>query len=472
MPFFGQLAWTAQQVYGVPYLTSLGVPEGQIPIFVLSGPLAGLVAPPLIAALSNICQSRWGKRKPFIFVGGIGTITSFLFLAGAESIALYITSPYKAKQASHIIAGLSIYALNFSIQPLQLGLRASVVDHFESHEQPVANLYISGFSSLGSVFVAIVGLGYNPPFWDLVVVVVATLGLLLCFSALVTPLKVELEQIREASPQRSNRSLSTSVVSISLRSRASQLVRKLCYLPPVTKRTCVVQLVSWFAWFLVLNYTSALVSRTYSGLPTTSDNVISRVAVLFYSTALATLAAASIVRWLSREKARHKADHLTNHKFKHHHGNGQLTRTQHILIWWLWKPCLIALATFLSITCVVIIVFPKPSPHAANAISILLGVNGMFFAMANWVPYALIADEASTRARAFAMIAVEGDNIDDKDDTPRLLAVHNMAITAPQIVASIASYLLMQGMAVLGLEQHVVWVFVMCIPFAIWAACL
>jgi hypothetical protein len=152
---------------------------------------------------------------------------------------------------------LSIYALNFSIQPLQLGLRASVIDHFEPHDQPVANLYIGSFSSLGSVFVAIVGLEYNPPFWDLGVVVVATLGLLLCFSALLSPLKVVLEQSRETSAQRSNRSLSTPAVSISLRSCASKVVRKLCYLPPMTKRTCIVQLVSWFAWFLVLNYTSA-----------------------------------------------------------------------------------------------------------------------------------------------------------------------------------------------------------------------
>jgi hypothetical protein len=47
-----------------------------------------------------------------------------------------------------------------------------------------------------------------------------------------------------------------------------------------------------------------------------------------------------------------------------------------------------------------------------------------------------------------------------------------MAIAAPQIAASVASWLVMQGLAVLGLEQHVVWIFVMCIPFALWAAYL
>lgn len=70
------------------------------------------------------------------------------------------------------------------------------------------------------------------------------------------------------------------------------------------------------------------------------------------------------------------------------------------------------------------------------------------------------------------MLTVEGDPVDHEDATPGLLAVHMMAITAPQIVAAIASWLLMQGLAILGFEEHAVWNFVMCVPAALWAACL
>ena len=249
-----QLAWTVQQVFGVPYLSSLGISDTQMPMFMLSGPLAGLVGPPVVAALSDTCQSPWGKRKPFIFLGGLGTILSFLLLAAARPLAVTLAysvldqaSPNAATTTSHIIAGLSIYALNFSIQPLQLGLRASVVDHFGPHQQPTANLWISRFSALGSIFVALVGLGYSPAFWHLSIVVTSVLALLLGVVALTNTTK--------AGSQWSDRGKDAG--PISLCTHVSRLLRKARHLPPITRRTCRVQLVSWFAWFLVLNYTSA-----------------------------------------------------------------------------------------------------------------------------------------------------------------------------------------------------------------------
>ncbi|KAK5996707.1 General alpha-glucoside permease [Cladobotryum mycophilum] len=189
IPSFGlQLAYTVQQVFGVPYLSSLGISDTHLPIYVLSGPLMGFLVPPVVAVFSDRIQSPLGKRKPFIFLGGLGTILSFLFLSSAQPIAETLF-PFAAKTASHIIAGLSIYALNFSIQPLQLGLRASVVDHFSPQQQPDANLWISRLQSLGAVFVASIGLFWSPAFWDLSVVVTLVLALLMGVVSLTNPTK-------------------------------------------------------------------------------------------------------------------------------------------------------------------------------------------------------------------------------------------------------------------------------------------
>jgi solute carrier family 45, member 1/2/4 len=228
-----------------------------MPIFVLSGPLAGLIGPPIVAALSEKANSRWGRRKPFIFIGGAGTILSFLILAAAESLAVRVNcrifgafSSKATKRTSHIIAGLSIYALNFSIQPLSLGLRASVVDCFRPQHQPSAMLWVSWFSALGSVFVGLVGLGYSPAFWDLSIVVTSIMAMLLCVVALTNAARFGQQQHLG---QRSD----GSIVRISLYDHISRLINKARHLPPMTRQTCRVQLVSWFAWFLVLHYTSA-----------------------------------------------------------------------------------------------------------------------------------------------------------------------------------------------------------------------
>lgn len=232
-----------------------------MPIFVLSGPLAGLIGPPVVAALSETCGGRWGRRKPFIFIGGAGTIISFLVLAAAESLAVRLdcsilgsASSEGTKTTSHVIAGLSIYALNFSIQPLSLGLRASVVDCFRPHHQPSAMLWVSRFSALGSVFVALVGLGYSPAFWDLSVVVTSIVALLLCVVALTNTARLGPQRY----PQRyGGRGRDGSTGQVSLYDHVHRLINKARHLPPMTRQTCRIQLASWFAWFLVLHYTSA-----------------------------------------------------------------------------------------------------------------------------------------------------------------------------------------------------------------------
>jgi solute carrier family 45 protein 1/2/4 len=237
-----------------PYLSSLGVPDTQLPIYMLSGPLAGLVGPPVIVALSDSCQSRWGRRKPFIFFGGLGTIMSFLVFATAQPLGLALANSIPnpgghdtAMIASQIIAGISIYALSFSIQPLQLGLRASVVDHFGPNQQPTAHLWISRFSALGSVFIALFGVCYSAVFWDLTLVVTAILSLVLFV--------VMLTNTAETVPAWSE--IEKNAEPTSVYNHLSRLMGTAKNLPPVTQRTCRVQLVSWFAWFLVLHYTSA-----------------------------------------------------------------------------------------------------------------------------------------------------------------------------------------------------------------------
>ena len=244
-----KLTWTYQ-----PYLSSLGTPASRIPLFVFSGPVAGLIGPPIFAVSSEMCESPLGKRKPFIFLGGLGTILSLLFLGAARPLAEALVHQISSSRSLNaetatcqIVAGLSIYALNFSIQPLQLGLRASVVDHFAPHQQPAANLWISCFSAMGSVTITVVGLIFKPAFWELTVLVTCILGFLMGVVAFTHNAKFD--------SQRLVRGHDTE--PIPLRTYGSRLFTKALHLPPVMRRTCRIQLVSWFAWFLVLHYTSA-----------------------------------------------------------------------------------------------------------------------------------------------------------------------------------------------------------------------
>ncbi|KAI2642186.1 hypothetical protein GGS21DRAFT_293751 [Xylaria nigripes] len=550
VPFFSlQLAWSVQQVFGIPYLSSLGIPDSQIPLLVISGPIAGIIVPPIVAALSETIESPLGKRKPFIFAGGAGTILSFLILAAAEPIAASATNMLlgsgsnTSTTATHLIAGFSMYALNFSIQPLALGLRAAVVDHFGPMQQSDANLWISRFSSMGSIFVALFGLAYSPVFWVLCMVVAAFVGIMLAVVALTG---------NTGPPGRD--SLVKKRNQGTVRSHFIKMVHRARHLPPITRWTCQVQLVSWVAWFFVLNYTSVLASRMYGQSETTGDGVkvstiaqvdsrkaVSGVALLFHSLSLVSLVLVSGTWGRSSPPASPTAQRKQGDSkrqtildrpgdvtkttgavmeteeplLSHMDIEGDDTasevpsqisleadiyRRRNVLARTVWRPALILLAASVLGTTAIIAAAPYASASIIVA-SILLGANGALFGLSNWVPYSLIAYEAASRAQFQSMNSekasalasswrqsFEGSDEEDvveadaaswrdgdeahTDDTPVMLAVHQIAITLPQVIAGIASSLLMQVLEALGIEQGVWCIFALSVPAAIWAACL
>lgn len=80
--FFGiQYSFGMQQTAVNPIFTFLHANPSELPILNLAGPITGLLIQPMIGALSDKTWSpRWGRRKPFFLVGGIGcSICLFLF---------------------------------------------------------------------------------------------------------------------------------------------------------------------------------------------------------------------------------------------------------------------------------------------------------------------------------------------------------------------------------------------------------
>ena len=71
--FFGiQYSFALQQSAVNPIYDMLGASPEEIPILNLAGPMTGLFIQPIIGALSDKTWSpRWGRRKPYFFIGAI-----------------------------------------------------------------------------------------------------------------------------------------------------------------------------------------------------------------------------------------------------------------------------------------------------------------------------------------------------------------------------------------------------------------
>ena len=54
-----------------PYLLSLGIPRDLMSLVLLAAPLSGLLVQPLIGHHADHSKSRFGRRRPYMFVGTI-----------------------------------------------------------------------------------------------------------------------------------------------------------------------------------------------------------------------------------------------------------------------------------------------------------------------------------------------------------------------------------------------------------------
>jgi maltose/moltooligosaccharide transporter len=133
--FFGiQYSFGLQQSAVNPIYDFLGAKPDEIPWLNLAGPLTGLIIQPIVGALSDKTWSpRWGRRKPFFFIGAmICSIALFLF-------------PFSS--ALWMAAGL-LWILDAGNNTAMEPYRAFVADKLDSSQQPTgfqAQSFFTGF---------------------------------------------------------------------------------------------------------------------------------------------------------------------------------------------------------------------------------------------------------------------------------------------------------------------------------------
>lgn len=133
--FFGiQYSFGLQQSAVNPIYDFLGAAPDQIPWLNLAGPVTGLVVQPIIGAISDKTWSpRFGRRKPFFFIGAI-----------LCSLALFL---FPFSSALWMAAGL-LWILDVGNNTAMEPYRAFVADKLDQSQQPTgfqAQSFFTGF---------------------------------------------------------------------------------------------------------------------------------------------------------------------------------------------------------------------------------------------------------------------------------------------------------------------------------------
>jgi maltose/moltooligosaccharide transporter len=134
--FFGiQYSFGLQQSAVNPIYDFLGASPDEIPLLNLAGPVTGLLVQPIIGALSDkTWHPRWGRRKPYFFIGAM-----------LCSLALFI---YPFSSSLWMAAGL-LWILDAGNNTAMEPYRAFIADKLPDDQMPTGFLTQSFFTGLG-----------------------------------------------------------------------------------------------------------------------------------------------------------------------------------------------------------------------------------------------------------------------------------------------------------------------------------
>ncbi|WP_057936679.1 MFS transporter [Algoriphagus resistens] len=241
---------------------TLGADKDAIPMLWIAAPLTGLLIQPIVGYLSDrTWHARFGRRKPFFFVGAL-----------LSSIALFFT-PYSS--ALWMAAG-ALWILDASINISMEPFRALVADKLPNSQRSygfmVQTLIIGTGTWIASNLpwmMTKLGIPNTAPAGvvpDSVKYAFGIGGLVLFLSILFTILKTE-----EYPPEDLDEFELQKEKSKGLLKGVKEIVRSVSDMPVVMKQLGLVQFFSWFAFFTMWSFaTPAITSHIFGATDTSS----------------------------------------------------------------------------------------------------------------------------------------------------------------------------------------------------------
>ncbi|KAK1457552.1 general alpha-glucoside permease [Colletotrichum cuscutae] len=474
-----QIAWSVELSNGSPYLLSLGLSKSLMALVWIAGPLTGTLVQPYVGMLSDNCRLSWGKRKPFMVGGAIATIISLMFLAWTREIVGGIMSLFGAdvesvavKNTIICVAVVGIYVLDFAINTVQASIRAFIVDCAPAHQQEAANAMASRITGFGNIVGYIAGYINLPTYlWFLgdsqfkVLCAIASI-------ALAATIAVSTTLIKERDPRLEGPPASGKPGVFSFFGKIFKSIKRL---PPQIRRVCQVQLCAWVGFFPLLFYTSSYIGEIYVEpyleanphmTPEELDQLYERATrigtfALLINSVVSLLTNVFLPCFVAPTYDSQPLGDLPGDSDSGEFGDEKASWLDRLQIpgFTLKRAWFASLILFSgAMFCTVIV-------RTVEAATALIGLVGITWAMTLWAPWAIISAEISRRdakirqrkQRQFSPSRGDGpaspstvDSTADSDQTDLsdseeadqagvILGIHNMAIAAPQIIATVGS---------------------------------
>ncbi|KAK4955261.1 hypothetical protein LTR10_007456 [Elasticomyces elasticus] len=312
------------------------------------------------------------------------------------------------------VAIINTVALSIAVQPLQSGLRSLIVDSTPLRQQTLVSACASFLVAVGGIagFLAgsfplsanIIFLHWMTQFQALALLTTAVVALTVTVTCLSSKELLHFEVTQR-------------------RPTLSEILRSMRKIPSRIVWICNVQFCAWIAWFCVLYYTTTYITEL-STIEVNQQEIketdvrsvqVGTSASLDFTLMALPVTMAVLLVLLFRERLRDRA------------ATAHAPAVPSRMLARIWAISQALCGVFLLATLL-------PSSKVQG--TILIALLGAPWAITQWVPFAILGNEIAFLQQQ----AVE--QCQDELQSGVLLGVHNMAISAPQVIAGVTSSLI------------------------------
>eukprot|EP01111_Echinosteliopsis_oligospora_P009610 TRINITY_DN2847_c0_g1_i2.p1 TRINITY_DN2847_c0_g1~~TRINITY_DN2847_c0_g1_i2.p1 ORF type:complete len:505 (-),score=110.17 TRINITY_DN2847_c0_g1_i2:36-1550(-) len=163
-----QFVYSIQFAIGAPLLNQKFALSNSVIAIIMStsGAISGFIVQPIVGVYSDTCESKFGRRRPFIVVGTIFCMIGMAFTGFSVQLGQMLgdtTPPPNVVDSPHnhtagiIIAICSLWIINISVNAMQGPARAIIADLVPSDSQHTANSIVTGVTGLSNIIANVVG---------------------------------------------------------------------------------------------------------------------------------------------------------------------------------------------------------------------------------------------------------------------------------------------------------------------------
>ncbi|XP_031493184.1 sucrose transport protein SUT4 isoform X2 [Nymphaea colorata] len=157
-----QFGWALQLSLLTPYIQTLGIGHAFSSFIWLCGPITGLVVQPCVGIWSDKCRSRYGRRRPFIFLGSLMICIAVIIIGFSADIGYLLgdtkehCSTYRGTRTrAAIIFIIGFWMLDLANNTVQGPARALLADLSGPDQRHLANAIFCSWMAAGNI------LGYS-----------------------------------------------------------------------------------------------------------------------------------------------------------------------------------------------------------------------------------------------------------------------------------------------------------------------